>query len=58
MNFTSKNEKFEELHNLYCVPNVIRAVKSGRMRHTGHLMFMADLRKADIVVGNLNVSDH
>jgi len=43
---------------LYCVPNVIRAVKSGRMRHTGHLMFMADLRKADIVVGNLNVSDH
>jgi hypothetical protein len=27
----------EELHNLYCLPNVIRVIKSGRMRWAGHV---------------------
>jgi hypothetical protein len=30
----------EELHNLYTPPNVIRAIKSRRMRWTGHIAHM------------------
>jgi hypothetical protein len=26
----------EELHNLYCLPNIIRVLKSRRMRWAGH----------------------
>jgi hypothetical protein len=27
----------EELHNLYCSPNIIRMIKSSRMRWAGHV---------------------
>jgi hypothetical protein len=27
----------EELHNLYCSPNIIRVIKSRRMRWAGHV---------------------
>jgi hypothetical protein len=42
----------EELHNLYSSPNVIRMIKSGRMRWAGHVARMGDLRSAyRILVG-------
>jgi hypothetical protein len=30
----------EELHNLYCSPNIIRMMKSRRMRWAGHVTGM------------------
>jgi hypothetical protein len=30
----------EELHNLYSSPNIIRMIKSGRMRWAGHVVRM------------------
>ena len=30
----------EELHDLYCSPNIIRVIKSGRMRLAGHVARM------------------
>jgi hypothetical protein len=30
----------EELHNLYCSPNIIRMIKSRRMRWAGHVARM------------------
>jgi hypothetical protein len=35
----------EELHNLYSVPNIIRQVKSRRMRWVGHVARMGEERK-------------
>jgi hypothetical protein len=35
----------EELHNLYSSPNIIRQVKSRRMRWAGHVARMAEERK-------------
>jgi hypothetical protein len=35
----------EELHNLYLSPDIIRQVKSGRMRWTGHVACMGEERK-------------
>jgi hypothetical protein len=32
----------EELHNLYSSPNIIRMIKSRRMRWTGHVARMAE----------------
>jgi hypothetical protein len=41
-----------ELHNLYTAPNIIRAVKSRRMRWVGHVVRMGEMRNAHrIVVG-------
>jgi hypothetical protein len=34
----------EELHNLYSSPNIIRMVKSMRMRWAGHVARMGDTR--------------
>jgi hypothetical protein len=34
----------EELHNLYSSPNIIRIIKSGRMRWAGHVARMGDKR--------------
>jgi hypothetical protein len=34
----------EELHNLYCSPNVIRIIKSRRMRWAGHVAGMGEKR--------------
>jgi hypothetical protein len=30
----------EELQNLYCLPNIIRMIKSRRMKWTGHVAHM------------------
>jgi hypothetical protein len=42
----------EELHNLYCSPNIIRMIKSRRMRWAGHIARMEAPRNAyRILVG-------
>jgi hypothetical protein len=42
----------EELHNLYSSPNIIRMIKSRRMRWAGHVARMREMRNADrILVG-------
>jgi hypothetical protein len=42
----------EELHNLYSPPNIIRTIKSRRMRWTGHVARMGETRNAyRILVG-------
>jgi hypothetical protein len=35
----------EELHNLYTSPNMIRVIKSKRMRWEGHVMLVGEMRK-------------
>jgi hypothetical protein len=43
----------EELHNLYCSPNMIRIMKSRRMRWAGHVARRVEKRNAcTILVGN------
>ena len=34
----------EELSNLLCSPNIVRAIKSGRMRWAGHVARMGENR--------------
>jgi hypothetical protein len=42
----------EELHNLYSSPDIMRMIKSGRMRRAGHAPRMGDKRNAyRILVG-------
>jgi hypothetical protein len=42
----------EELHNLYASPNIIRMIKTRRMRWTGHVEHMVEMRNAyNILVG-------
>jgi hypothetical protein len=42
----------EELHNLYSSPNIIRMIKSRRMRWAGHVARMGETRNAcRILVG-------
>jgi hypothetical protein len=42
----------EELHNLYSSPNIIRMIKSRRMRCAGHVARMGERRNAyTILVG-------
>jgi hypothetical protein len=36
----------EELHKLYGSPNIIRVVRSRKMRWTGHVAFMEEMRNA------------
>jgi len=44
----------EELHILYASPNIIRVVKSGRIRWAGHVAGMGKKRDAyNILVGKL-----
>jgi hypothetical protein len=38
----------EELHNLYSSPNIIRMIKSKRMRWVGHVARMGETRNAYI----------
>jgi hypothetical protein len=35
----------EELHNVYSSPNIIRQIKSGRLRWVGHVASMGEERK-------------
>jgi len=41
----------EELHNLYASSNVIREIKSGRMRWVGNVARTGDMRNLYILVG-------
>jgi hypothetical protein len=34
----------EELHILYSLPNIVRTIKSRRMRSAGHVMHMGEMR--------------
>jgi hypothetical protein len=36
----------EEINDVYCSPNIIRVIKSTRMRRTGHVARMSDRRGA------------
>jgi hypothetical protein len=36
----------EELHNLYSSPNVVRMIESMRLRWTGHVVCMGEMRNA------------
>jgi len=40
----------EELHNLYTSPNIIRVIKSERMRWAGHVAHTGELRNTYILV--------
>jgi hypothetical protein len=43
-----------ELHNLYSLPNIIRMIKSRRMRQAGHVACMGEKRNAyRVLVGNV-----
>jgi hypothetical protein len=43
---------FEELHNLYSSPSIIRVINSRRMRRAGHIARMGEKRNAyKILVG-------
>ena len=49
----------EELNNLYCSPNFVRAIKSRRMRWTGHVARMGDRRGVyKVLVGKLMERDN
>jgi hypothetical protein len=42
----------EELHNLYSFPDIIRQIKSRRMRQAGHVVRIGEERKAyNVLVG-------
>jgi hypothetical protein len=49
----------EELHNLYFLPNIIRIIKSRRMRLAGHVAQMGPKMNAyKILVGKSEGSGH
>jgi hypothetical protein len=49
----------EELHNLYSSPNIIRMIKSRRMRWAGHVARMREKRNAyRILVGKPEEREH
>jgi hypothetical protein len=42
----------EEFHNLYTSPNTIRVIKSRRLRWSGHVAYLVEMRNAyNILVG-------
>jgi hypothetical protein len=41
----------EELHNLYSSPNIIKMMKSRRMRWEGHVTRMGEMNACRILVG-------
>jgi hypothetical protein len=46
-------EEEEELHNLYSSPDIIRHIKSRRMKWAGHVARMGEERKVhEVLVGN------
>jgi len=49
----------EELNNLYSSPNIVRVIKSRRMRWAGHVARMGEGRGVyRVLVGNLKEGDH
>jgi hypothetical protein len=40
----------DKLHNLYCSPNIVRMIKSRRMRWAGHVACMGDGRGVYMVL--------
>jgi hypothetical protein len=48
----------DELHNLYSSPNIVRVIKSRRMRWAGHVARMGEGRGAYRVLGGPKVRDH
>ena len=49
----------EEVNDLYCSPNIVRVIKSRRMRWAGHLARMEEGRGVHtVLVGNLREGDH
>jgi hypothetical protein len=49
----------EELNDLYCSPNIVRVIKSGRVKWAGHVERMGEGRGVyRIFVGNLRERDH
>jgi hypothetical protein len=40
----------EELHNFYASPNIIRAIKSRRMRWAGHVTLRGEMRNGYIIL--------
>ena len=41
----------EELNDLYCSPNIVRVIKSRRMRWAGHVTRMGDRRDVRVYMG-------
>jgi hypothetical protein len=41
----------EEFHNLYSSPNIVRVIKSRRIRWSGHIARMGEMRNAYNLVG-------
>jgi len=49
----------EELNDLFCSPNIVRVIKSRRMRSVGHVARMGERRGVyRVLVGNLRERDH
>jgi len=49
----------EELNDLYCSPSIVRVIKSGRMRWTGHVAFMEERRGVyRVLVGKPEGKNH
>ena len=49
----------EELNDLYCSPNIIRVIKSGRIRWVGHVAHMGETKGiCKVFVGKLRERDH
>jgi hypothetical protein len=40
----------EKLHNLYASPNIIRVIKSRRMRWAGHVAWIIEMRNANKIL--------
>jgi hypothetical protein len=47
----------DELHNLYSSPNIVRVIKSGRMRWAGHVARMGEVF-IRFWLGSPKVRDH
>jgi len=49
----------EELNDLYCSPNIVRVIKSRRMRWAGHVARMGESRGVyRVLVGKLEGKNH
>ena len=48
----------EELNNLYCSPNIVRVIKSGRMRWAGNVASMRVEMYTGFWWGNLREREH